>query len=307
MERPLGDVSDDQMVSMLVAKADLHLGDRDEFSYYVTIEKSCQNHYEYSCGGVLIEENFVLSRAHCVSFDLAMLTVIAGGIESNDENTQKSNVTKIFFHSDYDNRTQQNDIVVLQLEVKIDVNRFVSVINLPDENALIDSDKITKLVGRRYFDETNRIGIGFLEVKFARGRCTTSKLKKNLCITSTGNEDLLMYATDILIQNDGNDTFLIGFASVENDIFTRISLYVKWIRDEILKAKKQYNYEQQYKGDVVTEVGSQCNGTQNVSSTASKNGKFSETTHYNVSTVTEGRDSISCDRTEDKSFLQLEV
>ncbi|XP_072402812.1 uncharacterized protein l(2)k05911 [Diabrotica undecimpunctata] len=90
------------------------------------------------CGGSLIDNNHILSAAHCVahmsSWDVARLTVRLGdhNIKSNSETRHiEKRVKRVVRHRGFDARTLYNDIAILTLDSPVDFNQQVRSVCLP--------------------------------------------------------------------------------------------------------------------------------------------------------------------------------
>ncbi|XP_036119567.1 granzyme B-like [Molossus molossus] len=85
---------------------------------------------ESRCGGVLVEENFVLTAAHCKGRSISV-TLGAHNIKKQEKTQQVILVKRAITHPDYDSRKISNDIMLLQLERKIKKTNAVKPLHLP--------------------------------------------------------------------------------------------------------------------------------------------------------------------------------
>ncbi|XP_044842258.1 mast cell protease 1A-like [Mauremys mutica] len=88
------------------------------------------------CGGFLVSENFVLTAAHCNG---SKITVYLGAhnIRLREWSQQKISVHRPIPHQQYDNKTLNNDIMLLQLAKKAKLNGDVGTIALPRANEIV--------------------------------------------------------------------------------------------------------------------------------------------------------------------------
>ncbi|XP_077905120.1 granzyme B [Ictidomys tridecemlineatus] len=98
------------------------------------------------CGGFLIREDFVLTAAHCLGWPMNV-TLGAHNIEKQEKTQQVIPVKRTIPHPYYDNQRLYNDIMLLQLEKKANLNAAVQPIKLPRGNDKVKPGKVCLVAG----------------------------------------------------------------------------------------------------------------------------------------------------------------
>ncbi|XP_037943758.1 serine protease snake-like [Teleopsis dalmanni] len=97
-----------------------------EFPYMIALGWKTfeDNKYDYKCGGVLIDNYYVLTAAHCANINgLEPVVVLPGGANLNDVKEKIYDIAKVIIHPEYNPVLAYNDIALIKLKEQINYDK----------------------------------------------------------------------------------------------------------------------------------------------------------------------------------------
>ncbi|XP_074023641.1 mast cell protease 1A-like [Numenius arquata] len=205
------------------------------------------NHF--TCGGFLIRSDAVLSAAHCVAGKknvTVTVTLGAHNVEKREPSQQKLRVRHWVIHPKYSKDTSENDIMLLKLEPKAKQTNEVSYISMSSQNERVKPGTKCNVAG---WGRTSITGSGSsvlmevdLEVQSDEVCEDLFKDYLNESMICLGDKKLRKAAFQgdsggPLVCN-GKAHGIVSYGpqnSIFPEVFTRVSYFVPWIREELRK------------------------------------------------------------------------
>lgn len=201
------------------------------------------------CGGSIVNENFIVTAAHCATRAPSDYTVVAGehNLLSSDGVEQEVQVAELIPHPDYNTLNSRNDIAIFRLASPLVFNQNVSAANIPPSG--FETELTLKAIGWGTTTEGGSIPDPLQEVNVpfhTDGECralytlVSYIYKEMICAGEDGHDSCQGDSGGPLTSTDADGkTTLVGITSFGvgcarpryPGVYTEVSYYSDWIAE----------------------------------------------------------------------------
>ncbi|KAM7359490.1 chymotrypsin-2-like [Cochliomyia hominivorax] len=209
---------------------------------FAPYQVSLQNLWGHSCGGAIVDREWILTAAHCVlNKNIADVFVLTGTQDLTDSTGVFYYIERIYVHCNYDKPSMHNDIALLHLNSSIVLNDKTKIIPIQTKPMQDGDDVILTGWGSEEYmgespDRLKKVNLKYMEHKRCKEAhnnspdvdvghmCTYTKIGEGSCHGDSGGP-LVSNGYLVGIVNWGQPC-AVGYPDVHASPF----YYLDWIR-----------------------------------------------------------------------------
>ncbi|XP_075768163.1 mast cell protease 1A-like [Pelodiscus sinensis] len=214
---------------------------------YMAYLKIKQGRGYYPCGGFLVSENFVLTAAHCQGWFHSRITVTLGAhnIKHQEPSQQVIQVRRQIPHPEYNAKSWNNDIMLLELAEPAKLNAWVKTIALPSGAEEAEPGTVCRVAGwgRTIVSNNASVASALREVEvevLADAECSYPDYVSStmLCagLRSEGKDSAKGDSGGPLVCGGKAQGIVSWGPDTPPGVYTRVSTYNKWLKDTMRSA-----------------------------------------------------------------------
>ncbi|XP_068935043.1 chymotrypsin-like elastase family member 2A [Petaurus breviceps papuanus] len=243
--------------------------------WQVSLQYNSSSHWRHTCGGSLIDQNWVMTAAHCISSSRTYRVQLGKhSLSTDEEGTLAVSVTKLVVHEDWNGKLANgNDIALLKLANSVSLSDKIQPASLPPAGTVLPNNYACFVTGWGLL-ETNGVASDILQqaplpvVDFDTCSLSSwwgSSVKTNM-VCAGGDGSISGCNGDsggpLNCQADDGHYEVHGIVSFGSSlgcnyprkptVFTRVSDYIDWINKVSLQYLKDDTYRHTCGGTLIS-------------------------------------------------------
>ncbi|XP_054988063.1 mast cell protease 8-like [Sorex araneus] len=196
----------------------------------------------FQCGGFLIQEDVVMTAAHCNGRKIEVLlgTNNIGNIKNC---LRKISVKETFPHEGYNKDTHSNDIMLLKLDKKVRLTNKINLLKLPDPQTRLEPGQWCSVAGWGRTTHREKFSNKLMEVELRvqkEERCKRFYENYNpttqLCAGDKKGKNSMKGDSGGPLVCDNVAQGIVSFGDKKGNppsFYTRISFFLPWIKEKL--------------------------------------------------------------------------